>query len=256
MPRLCIPLRAFLIALVSFASLNLVATTAKAGSVRIAVASNFTKVAKALEADFEARSGQEISLSFGSTGKLFAQVVNGAPFDILLAADQARPLRAIEDGVALAESRFTYAIGKLVLYSTDPDLIEKGEAVMKKGHFTRFAIGNPKTAPYGLAGKQVLEALGLYEVLRPKLVFGENIGQTYQFVVTGNAELGLVATSQVINTDTGSRWFVPEHLYDPIKQDAVLLAHGKANDVAKGFMDYLKSKAAKEIITRFGYGVE
>lgn len=229
---------------------------AGANAARIAVASNFTKVAKALEADFEARSGQLIALSFGSTGKLFAQVVNGAPFDILLAADQVRPIRAIEAGVAHADSRFTYAIGKLVLYSTDPDLVKDGGEVMKSDAFTRFAIGNPKTAPYGLAGKQALESLELYGTLRPKLVFGENIGQTYQFVVTGNAELGLVAASQVPDNDPGSKWLVPDHLYQPIRQDAILLTHGEANDVAKAFLAYLKSDAARTIIADFGYGVE
>lgn len=254
--RLCTPFKALLLALLGLAASGPATGVAEAGKARIAVASNFTRTAKALEADFETRTGHEIAISFGSTGKLFAQAINGAPFDVLLAADQARPSRAIAEGIALADSRFTYAIGKLALYSIEPDLVQKGGEVMKSDRFTRFAIGNPKTAPYGLAGKQVLESMELYRSLRPKLVFGENIGQTYQFVVTGNAELGLVASSQVMHLETGSKWLVPDHLYEPIRQDAVLLTHGRANEVAKDFLTYLEGDAARKIITSFGYGVE
>ena len=233
-----------------------IATTAQAGEVTVAVAANFTAAAKEVVAAFKAETGHRARLSFGSTGKLFAQIVNGAPFDVYLAADQDRPKRAAAEGWAVAGSRFTYAVGKIVLFSTDPDLIDSSADVLAGERFNRLAVGNPKTAPYGAAAVEALKGLGLYDQVAGRLVYGDNIAQTYQFVATGNAELGFVAAAQIAETDSGSRWPVPEELYTPIRQDAVLLSKGAANDAARAFMAFLGGPSARAIIARHGYGTE
>ena len=224
-----------------------------AGEVRAAVAANFTEAARQIGALFEAETGHEAILSFGSTGQIYTQITQGAPFDVLLAADQARPKLAIDKGFAVPDSRFTYVSGRIALFSNDPGLVI-GAATLRDGGFTRLAIANPVTAPYGAAAVEALTALGLHEQLRPKIVQGNNIAQTYQFVATGNAELGFVAVSQIAGHDRGSRWPVPETLYTPIAQDAVLLTRGADNPAARAFMAFLRSPAARRVTEKYGYG--
>lgn len=229
---------------------------AAAGEVKIAVAANFTAAANDLAAAFTAATGHTAVLSFGSTGKLYTQIVSGAPFAVFLAADDKAPATAEAEGHAVAGSRFTYAIGKLVLYSTDPQLIDDKGAVLAGGTFDKLAIANPTTAPYGEAAVAVLKQRGLYETLAPKLVQGDNIAQAYQFVVTGNAALGFVALAQVAKQTGGSKWLVPQEDYRPIRQDAVLTKAGETSDVAKAFLAFLKSAEARAIVEGYGYGVE
>ncbi len=226
---------------------------AHAGEVQVAVAANFTAAMKEIAADFEKSSGHKTKLSFGSTGKLYTQINHGAPFEVFLAADQKRP-NMLEENQA-ASGRFTYAIGKLVLWSADTKR-EVNEQALKKADFRKIAIANPKTAPYGSAAIAVMDKLGVHEALKSKLVIGDNIAQTRQFVATGNAELGFIALAQIALDDSGSRWPVPENLYDPIRQDAVLLAKGKENPAAQALLDYLKSDAARAVILKYGYGTE
>ncbi|MEZ5818675.1 MAG: molybdate ABC transporter substrate-binding protein [Hyphomicrobiaceae bacterium] len=225
-----------------------------ARDVKVAVAANFTAAAKKLAAAFETASGAKVILSFGSTGQLYTQITQGAPFEVFLAADRERPWKAVEEGSAVAGSRYTYAVGRLVLYSRT-DGLELGEAALKARNFTRLAIANPTTAPYGAAAVQTMKALGVYEALIPKIVQGSSIAQTYQFVASGNAELGFVALSQVAKVEVGSRWVVPGRMHAPIAQDAVLLKAGAGNDSARGFLAFLKGPQAREIIETFGYGV-
>jgi molybdate transport system substrate-binding protein len=227
---------------------------AQAAQVKVAVAANFTAAMKEIAAAFEAATGHELVVSYGSTGKIYAQIVNGAPFEVFLAADQARPQRLVEEG--RASDRFTYAVGRLVLWSPDPDRVDARGAVLRSGDFRRLAIANPVTAPYGAAAVQVLERLGLMQALEPRLVRGDNIAQAYQFVATRNAELGFVAMAQVALEPGGSRWPVPLDLYDPIRQDAVLLEKGRDNPAARALLDYLAGPEAHAVIERFGYGVE
>ena len=226
---------------------------ASADEVRAAVAANFTEAARQIATLFEAETGHEAILSFGSTGQLYAQITQGAPFDVFLAADQARPKRAIDEGFAVTGSRFTYVTGRLALFSNDPDLVTD-DATLRDGGFTRLAIANPVTAPYGAAAVETLTALGLYNDLRPKIVQGNNIAQTYQFVATGNAELGFVARAQIAGHDRGSRWPVPDALYAPIAQDAVLLTRAADNRAARAFMAFLQSPAGRRVTEKYGYG--
>ncbi|MEN8215536.1 MAG: molybdate ABC transporter substrate-binding protein [Pseudomonadota bacterium] len=222
-----------------------------AGEVHIAVASNFTNAIKAIAERYQ--SDDKIVLVFGSTGKFYAQIMNGAPFDAFFAADIRRPALLEQQGVALPGSRFTYAQGKIVLFS--PKAGYASAAVLKKRAYRYLAIANPKLAPYGGAAKQVLEKLGLWDRVRFQLVRGENIGQAYQFVISGNAELGFVALSQIKQPDiaiSGSYWEVPADLYQPIKQQAVLLSHKES---AHAFMEFVQSEEAKAIIQGFGYEV-
>lgn len=228
---------------------------ANAAEVRAAVAANFTAPAKELAAQFHARTGDDVKLSFGSTGQLYAQITQGAPFDIFLAADAAHALEAVKEGWAVPQSRFTYAIGTLVLWSADPTMIDDGGAVLRRNKFSHLAIANPLTAPYGTAAVQVMRALGVYPAIERRIVIGENISQTYQFIASGNAELGFVALSQVIGSDKGSRWLVPGHLYQPILQDGVLLKPGAHSEAAMAFLNFLKSPAALRVIRRYGYAV-
>lgn len=228
-------------------------SAAKAETVTAAVAANFTEAAKDLATRFEKATGDKVVLAFGSSGQLYAQISQGAPFDVFLSADRERPQRAVANGFAVPGSAFTYATGRLVLFSVDKELV-KGAETLTNGRFDKIAIANPATAPYGEAAVEALKALHAYEALSSKLVRGENITQTYQFVATGNAQLGFVALSQVARMAGGSRWIVPEDLYRPIAQDAVLLKHGERNNAARAFLTFLESPAARAVEERFGYG--
>ncbi len=237
-------------------AIGLCGGTVRADQVTVAVAANFTAAAKEIATAFQEKTGHEAVLVFGGTGKLFAQIANGAPFDVFLAADDKTPAKAETENLAVAGSRFTYATGRIVLYSTDPNLVDQAGAILKTGKFNKLAIGNPATAPYGRAASEVLHALGVFETLASKIVFGENVAQTYQFVVTGNAELGFVALSQVVDADKGSRWLVPTDLYTPIRQDAVLLEGAFGKPAARAFLQFLRGDAGREIVARFGYGTD
>jgi len=225
-----------------------------AGETLVAVAANFTDAAREIAAAFQRDTDHGATLSFGASGQFYAQITQQAPFQVFLSADQARPARAETEGFAVPGSRFTYAVGKLVLWSAARD-VELDADTLAMGDFSRLAIANPSTAPYGAAAVQVLENLGLYQTLSAKLVRGNNISQTYQFVDTGNAELGFVALAQLAGRDTGARWLVPETLHSPIRQDAVLLRSGAGSDAAQAFMEYLRGPVAQAIIQRYGYGV-
>ena len=228
--------------------------SAHADQTNVAVAANFTDAANEIAKVFKEKTGHEAVLSFGSTGQLYTQITQEAPFEVFLAADDERPNKAIEEGFAVPDSQFTYAIGTLVLWSQDPDLVQ-GEATLKSGDFTKIAIANPEAAPYGAAAVQIMKAIGVYDQLEPKLVQGNNISQTLQFVETGNAELGFVALAQVARNADGSRWVVPEDLHDAIRQDAVLLKTGKDSEAAKAFVEFLQGPEAAAIIKEFGYGI-
>ena len=232
------------------------AVTVQAGEVQVAVAANFTSPMKIIAAEFERSTGHKAQLAFGATGKFYAQIKNGAPFEVLLAADDETPLKLEQEGAGVAGSRFTYAIGKLVLWSANPAYVDpKGEA-LKKGQFGHIAIAAPKLAPYGAAAQEVMSKLGLFGSLESKLVQGENIAQTYQFIKSGNAELGFVALSQVYENGKlreGSAWIVPGELYTPIRQDAVVLSRGKDNPAAAELMKFLESDKARAVIKSFGY---
>jgi len=226
---------------------------AAAGETTVAVAANFTSAAKEIGVLFEKSTGHKVAFSFGSTGQLYTQITQDAPFEVFLAADQARPEKAVDAGLAVAGSRFTYATGKIVLYSKDPSLV-KGVATLKTGHFRKIAIANPVTAPYGAAAVQAMKALGVYSALAPKIVQGSNIAQTFQFVETGNAEVGFVALSQVVRRKAGSRWVVPGKLYSVIAQDAVLLKKGTDNPAARAFIAFLRGPEARTVKEEYGYG--
>jgi len=225
---------------------------AVAATVRVAVAANFTEAAKAIATAFAAKTGDTAELSFGSTGTLYTQISQNAPFAVFLAADDTRPKKAVAEKLGVPGTVFTYAIGKIVLYSADPDRIT-GAETLKAGDFGRIAIANPLTAPYGAAAVAAMRALGVYDALEPKFVQGTNIAQTFQFVETGNAELGFVALAQVADNENGSLWEVPADLYPPIRQDAVLLENGRDSKTAKAFLDFLKGPEAAAIIRQFGY---
>jgi len=230
--------------------------TAQAGEVKLAVAANFTAPMQKIAAAFEKDTGHKAVLSFGSTGKFYAQIKNGAPFDVLLAADSATPAKLAAEGAASAESRFTYAIGKLVLWSPQPGLVDAKGEVLRTADGKRIAVADPRLAPYGAAAMEALGKLGLVESLKPRFVQGENIGQTYQFVATGNAPLGFVALSQVFadgKLTRGSAWIVPAELYAPIRQDAIELKPGAGNPAAKALLAYLRSAPAQAVIRAYGY---
>ncbi|CAN7576104.1 molybdate ABC transporter substrate-binding protein [Acidovorax sp. LjRoot118] len=232
------------------------ATAAHAEQVSVAVAANFTAPMQKIAAAFEADTGHKAELSFGATGKFYAQITNGAPFQILLSADDTTPAKLEREGKVVVNSRFTYAIGTLVLWSAKEGYVDDKGAVLKTGDFKHLAIANPKLAPYGLAATQVMDKLGLAATLQPRFVQGENIAQTYQFVATGNAQLGFVALSQVMvdgRIAQGSAWQVPADLHEPIRQDAALLETGKGNAAATALMQYLKGEKARTIIKSYGY---
>ncbi len=224
---------------------------ADAATVTVAVAANFTEPARDIAAAYKNKTGNDTVLSFGASGQLYTQVTQDAPFEVLLSADMERPKKAIDEGFGVAGSQFTYATGKLVLWSRTPDLVKDGET-LKAGSFNKLSIANPASAPYGAAAIETLKALGLYDGLAPKIVQGHSIGQAFQFVESGNAELGFVALSQLAG-QAGSRWIVPEALHAPIRQDAVLLTKGVANEAAVSFMAFLKGPEAKAVIEKYGY---
>ena len=233
-------------------------TAVRAGTVQVAVAANFTEPMKAIAADFEKDTGNTVLLSFGSTGKFYSQIKNGAPFDVFLSADEATPARLEKEGAAMAGSGFTYATGKLVLWSAKPGVVDAQADILKKNDFKNIAIAAPKLAPYGAAAVQTLAHMGLLAAVQPKFVTGESIGQTFSFVSTGNAELGFVALSQVYENGkikSGSGWIVPEDLHAPLRQDAVELDHAKGNPTAAALLAYLKGDRARAVIRSYGYGV-
>lgn len=229
-----------------------------AAEVQVAVAANFAGPMKALAADFEKATGHKAVLSSGSTGKFYAQIRSGAPFDVFLAADDETPARLDTEGATVPGSRFTYATGKLVLWSARPDLVDAKGEVLRNGQFAHIALAAPRLAPYGAAAVETMTRLGVLARLEPKFVQGESIGQAFGFVSTGNAQLGFVALSQVWENGKlkrGSAWIVPAELHSPIRQDAVLLARGKDHAAAVALVAFLKSDAAKAVIRSFGYDV-
>jgi molybdate transport system substrate-binding protein len=226
----------------------------QAAETRVAVAANFMQPAEEIAAAFHAATGDTAVLSFGATGAIVTQVAQGAPFAVLLAADTVRPARAVADGLAVGGTAFTYAVGRLVLYSPTIDATD-GEAVLRAGAFRHLAVANPATAPYGGAARQVLDALGLTAALSGRIVTGESVTQALQFVESGNAELGFVSQSQVIGKPPRRIWTVPTHLHERIAQDAVLLRDGESDPVAKAFLEFLGEEEARAIIESYGYEV-
>ncbi len=228
--------------------------------VLVAVAANFAEVVERLKPGFEASTGHRLQATTGSTGKLYAQISAGAPFQVLLSADAATPARLEREGTAVAGSRFTYAVGRLALWSARPGVVaEDGRSTLQAGAFRHLAIANPDLAPYGVAARQVLQATGTWAALQPRLVMGQNIGQTHSMVATGAAELGFVALSAVQRpgvAPTGSHWTVPQALYSPLQQDAVLLRPGADQPAARAFLAYLRSPEAQRLIEAHGYGLE
>ncbi len=241
--------------LTSLLALLLATVQASAGQVLVAVAANFTEPAKDIAAAFKQQTGHDAVLSFGSSGQLYTQITQNAPFQIMLSADTERPRKLVSGGLGVTGSVFTYAVGKLVLWSTDPQLVT-GRDTLAHGAFSKLAICDPVAAPYGMAAVETMKALGLHDMLQPKLVQGANITQAFQFVETGNADVGFVALSQLAGNERGSRWIVPQNLYAPIRQDAVLLKTGAGNEAATAFMAFLKGGAATAIIVRYGYVLE
>ena len=229
---------------------------ATADEISVAVATNFAEPMQEIATAFEKKTGHKAQISPASTGKLYSQIKNGAPFEIFLSADDTTPAILEKEGLAVIDSHFTYATGKLVLWSAKPRFVDDQGAVLKEGKFSHLAIANPATAPYGVAAVDTLKKLDLLAVIQPKFVQGDNITQTFQFVSTGNAELGFVALSQVFKDgkiSSGSAWLVTPSLYEPLHQDAVLLNKGRSKPAAKALLDYLKSDEAKHIIRRYGY---
>lgn len=227
-----------------------------ASQVLVAVAANFAPPMKIIAADFEKATGHRVVASYGSTGALFAQIKSGAPFEVFLSADSETPARLDNEGDAVAGSRFTYAIGKLVLWSRQPGAVDEAGAVLRRNEFNRLALANPKLAPYGAAAVEALKSLGMYEAVKPKFVTATNITQSLQFVKSGNAELGFIALSQVWENGRfteGSGWIVPQSLYSTIHQDAVLLKRGRDNPAAVALLNYLRSERARAVIRNFGY---
>lgn len=234
---------------------GLVAGRADADQVKVAVAANFTAPVKEIAAAFRQKTGHEAVLSFGSSGQFYTQITQAAPFQVFLSADQERPKKLADNGLAVPESRFTYAIGKLVLWSKKPGYV-KGEATLRSDAFAKLSICNPVAAPYGEAAVETMKSLKLYDTLKAKFVVGADITQAFQFVDTGNAELGFVAASQLTGKAGGSQWVVPQELYKPIRQDAVLLKKGADSEAAKAFLQFLKGPEARAIIEKFGYALD
>ncbi|MDR4461081.1 MAG: molybdate ABC transporter substrate-binding protein [Nitrospirales bacterium] len=234
-------------------------STAVAEEVRVAVAANFLNTLNEIIRNFKTDTGHTVVVSSGSSGKLYAQIQNGAPFEVFFSADVKRPQLLEEEGLAVKGSRFVYAVGRLTLWSPVSNLVnEDGQIVLSKRNFEHLAIANPKTAPYGLAAEQTLKKLDLWESLKDRMVQGENIGQTFQFVFSKNAQLGFVALSQVLDpkiNGSGSRWDVPASFHDPLEQEVVLLMTGQNHSGAKAFLEYVKGDKSLAIIERFGYGL-
>ena len=228
---------------------------AEAAEVKVAVAANFAEPAQEIAQRFAARTRHRATLSFGSSGQFAAQILNGAPFGVFLSADRARPEALERAGQAVAGTRFTYATGRLVLFSRTPRLVDRRGAVLSAGGFQKLAIADPETAPYGTAAVDTLRKLRLFERLQPKIVKGASIAQAFQFVDTGAAEVGFVALSQVVARPGGSRWLVPATLHRPIEQQAVLLKAGASDPAAQAFMAFLRGREARDVIRRYGYEV-
>lgn len=241
--------------LLSLATAAFFTTVAHADTVNVAVAANFTDAANELSTAFSEATGHQAILSFGSTGQLYTQITQSAPFEVFLAADTGRPALAVEEGLGVEGSVFTYAIGQLVLYSIDEGRVTGPES-LEADDVRQVAIANPETAPYGKAAVEAMRSLGVYDALQARLVQGQNIGQAYQFVETGNAEIGFVALGQIAQTTSGSRWVVPQEHYEPIRQDAVLLKTGEDNPAAAAFITFLKGEAASAIIEDYGYALD
>jgi molybdate transport system substrate-binding protein len=254
-----IPRRASLLGLILAALMGplvlLGAAPARAATVNVAVAANFTEPAKEIAAAFAAATGHKAVLSFGSSGQFYTQISHGAPFEVFLSADADRPKRAEQEGLGVPGTRFTYAVGRLVLYSKTPGLVDANGAVLRAARFNKIAIADPTSAPYGVAAIQAMQRLGVYGALKPKIVQGSSITQAYDFVATGAAELGFVALSQVVNEPGGSRWLVPAADHAPIDQQAILLFTGQKNPAARAYLAFLKGPQATAIIKRFGYEV-
>lgn len=243
--------------LLAFACTLFLSSTSHGAEVHVAVAANFSAPMQKIAAAFEQDTGHKATLSFGATGKFYAQIKNGAPFQVLLAADQETPQRLEAEGLSVKGSRFTYAVGTLVLWSKQATLVDDKGEVLRKGGFERIALADPKLAPYGAAAVETLKRLGLLTTLQPKFVQGENIAQTYQFVATENAALGFVALSQVFSEgrlNAGSAWIVPADLHAPLQQDALILAAGKDNAAAAALMQYLRGDKARAVMRAYGYG--
>lgn len=246
------PARAFTLLLTGL----LFSLPALAETVQVAVAANFTAPMQRIAADFEKDTGHKAVLSFGATGKFYAQITNGAPFEVFLSADDETPARLEKELLIAPHSRFTYAIGKLALWSAQEGTVDAKGEILKTGDFKHLSLANPKTAPYGAAAIEVLKKLGAFDRVGPRIVQGENIAQTHQFVATGNAQLGFVALSQVYKDGkitSGSAWIVPSDMYAPIRQDAAILAKGLHNPAAKALADYLKTGKAHAVIRSYGY---
>ncbi len=230
---------------------------ADADELNVAVAANFTAPMNVIAAAFEQDTGHKAKLAFGASGRFYAQIKNGAPFQVFLSADDETPAKLAQEGLAEVPSQFTYAVGRLVLWSAKPGFVDATGNVLKSGKFTKLAIANPKTAPYGKAAIETLSRLGLLASVESKFVQGENIAQTFQFAQTGNAELAFIALSQVTKEGKvmeGSAWLVPEEMHEPIRQDAILLSAGRGNAAAEALLSYLKTEKAKAVIRSFGYG--
>ena len=251
--RSCLKLWTPIAALVMLPAL--LAAQAQADVTHVAVAANFTEPAQEIAALFKRQTGHEAVLSFGATGAFFTQITHGAPFEVFLAADSERPKAAIDGGFAVPDSLFTYAIGKLVLWSRVVDVTD-GEAALKAGNFKKLSIANPVAAPYGTAAVETMKALGVCDALKPKIVQGDSVAQAFQFVDTRNAEVGFVALAQLHGVTEGTRWEIPSSLHAPIRQDAVLLKTGANSDASKAFLDFLKGPEARAIIERFGYALK
>ncbi len=238
-----------------FAILAGVALAARAEEISVAVAANFTAPMQKIAAEFEKSTGHKVQLVFGSTGKFYAQIKSGAPFQLLLAADDETPTRLVKEGDGVGGTQFTYAIGKLVLWSPKPGFVDDKGEVLKGGKFEHLSIANPKLAPYGLAATETLKVLGLADMLQSRIVTGESITQAQQFVVSGSAELGFIAFSQIHKDGKliGSHWLVPAKYHSPIRQDAVVLAKGKGNAAVEALVGFLRSRTSADIIKSYGY---
>lgn len=242
--------------LVTLIALSVAGLNAHADQVMVAVAANFAAPMKVIAQQFERDTGHQVRMSFGSTGQFYAQIKNGAPFSILLAADERTPEKIEQEGLGVAGTRFTYATGKLVLWSKKPGLVDGSDAILRSEAADKVAIANPKLAPYGAAAVDVINKLGLTDKLTPNIVEGANVGQVYQFVASGNATVGFIALSQVYENgkiSQGSAWMIPSVLHQPIKQDAILLNKGRANAAANLLMTYLQGDQAAYVIRSFGY---
>ena len=245
-------MKKFLLSLVLF---SLSVTPALAEQAMVAVAANFVPPFREVALEFEKATGHTVQVASGASGNFFTQIKNGAPFDVFFSADAERPKLLEDDGLAVKGSRFTYAIGRLVLWSADPNLV-KGADTLRSEKFKHLAIANPKAAPYGVAAMQTMQKLGVWESVQSRLVLGESLGQTIGFIESGNAELGFLALSQVLDPKMkgkGGRWDVPINLHEPIKQDVVLLTKGKNNPAANALMEFMGGPQAKAIIERYGY---